>query len=378
MTGGARYEIEYRAARAQFELLARKVGARVEHYQNPAAKGPFGEALITDVAWLGPDDASRVFLCSSGMHGLEGSAGSAAQSAWLGSGPALPTGVAVCLVHALNAWGFAHIARCTENNVDLNRNFMDFGKALPANPHYHHIREVIRLKDVGPQMLGRLMADHQRLVDQIGPAALAYAVNAGQYADPEGLAYGGNGPEFGHRVVRDHVLPKLRQASHVGLIDWHTGVGAYGEVAFLPTTGVGTPAWERAAAWWGRERVAGWKRSSMEAAIEADEAESGLTVHKDGQLRFALGRLLPQAEVTGAVIEFGTEKEGDFAKLALMTMYERWLRFVDRSDRHASQHRAHLQTALSCFAPDDADWRGLVLREGPRLMDQAIAGLAGA
>jgi hypothetical protein len=157
------------------------------------------------------------------------------------------------------------------------------------------------------------------------------------------------------------------------LLDWHTGVGAYGEVAFLPTAGEGAPEWERAARWWGRERVAGWKRSSIEAAIEADEAQSGLTVHKDGQLRFALARMLPAAEVTGAVIEFGTEKEGDYATLVLVTMYERWLRFVARGER--TLHQAHLARALACFAPDDADWRALVLREGPQLMDQAIAGL---
>ena len=66
------------------------------------------------------------------------------------------------------------------------------------------------------------------------------------------------------------------------------------------------------------------------------------------------------------------------AKLALMTMYERWLRFADRGDRHAPQHRAHLETALSCFAPDDATWRALVLAQGPQLMDQAIRGLAAA
>ena len=376
MSQGARYEIEYRAARAQFGLLARKAGARVEHYENPAAKGPFGEALITDVVWLGPADAARVFLCSSGMHGLEGSAGSAAQCGWLASGPVLPPGVAVCLVHALNAWGFAHVARCTENNVDLNRNFMDFGKALPENPFYKHIYDAIRLPRVAPDTLGALMATHQRLVGELGPARMAYAVNAGQYEDAEGLAYGGSGPEFGHRVIRDHVLPKLGGAKKVGILDWHTGVGAYGEVAFLPTAGVGTPEWERAAAWWGRERVAGWKRSSAEAAIEADESESGLTVHKDGQLRFALRRFLPHAEVTGAVIEFGTEKEGDLGKLVMMTMYERWLRFVDRGDRHAPQHKAHLKMALECFAPDDEAWRALVLSEGPKLIDQAIAGLS--
>ena len=372
----ARYEIEYRAARAQFGLLARKAGARVERHENPAARGPFGEALVTDIAWLGPENAARVFLCTSGMHGLEGSAGSAAQCAWLASQPRSPAGVAVCLVHALNAWGFAHIARCTENNVDLNRNFMDFGKALPENPFYKHIYAAIRLPRVAPDTLGALMATHQRLVGELGPARMAYAVNAGQYEDPEGLAYGGNGPEFGHRVIRDHVLPKLAGARRVGILDWHTGVGAYGEVAFLPTAGVSTPEWERAAAWWGRARVDGWKRSSAEAAIEADESESGLTVHKDGQLRFALQRLLPQTEVTGAVIEFGTEKEGDLAKLVLVTMYERWLRFVDRGDRHAAQHKGHLALALSCFAPEDGDWRALVLREGPQLMDQAIAGLS--
>jgi hypothetical protein len=59
-----------------------------------------------------------------------------------------------------------------------------------------------------------------------------------------------------------------------------------------------------------------------------------------------------------------------------MTVYERWLRFVDRGDRHAPAHKQHLELALSCFAPEDADWRALVLREGPLLMDQAIAGLA--
>lgn len=371
-----RYEIEYRKARAQFLQLANVAGARVAHHENAGARGPHGEALVTDVAWMGPQGASRVFVCSSGMHGLEGSAGSAAQCAWLATEPTLPPDVAVCLVHALNAWGFAHVARCTENNVDLNRNFINFAATPPANPDYAHIRDVIRVPSVGAETLPGLLAEHQRLVNAYGPARVAYAVNGGQYEDPQGLAFGGSGPEFGHRLMRDHVLPALAHARRVGLIDWHTGVGAYGEIAFLPTADEGSPAWRRAADWWGRERVSGWKRSPAEAAIEADGAASGLAMHIDGELRFALPRLLPQAEVTGGVIEFGTERDGDMMKLVLVTVYERWLRFVDGGDRHAPQHRGHLDMALSCFAPDDAAWRTQVLTEGPRLMDQAIAGLA--
>ncbi|NOT40537.1 MAG: DUF2817 domain-containing protein [Alphaproteobacteria bacterium] len=65
---GARYEIEYRAARAQFGLLARKAGARVEGHENPSARGPFGEALIADVAYR------EQHRSQSQLHGLRQSA----------------------------------------------------------------------------------------------------------------------------------------------------------------------------------------------------------------------------------------------------------------------------------------------------------------
>ncbi len=41
--------------------------------------GPEGEQLVTDTAWIGPEDASRVLVLIGGTHGIEGFTGSAIQ-----------------------------------------------------------------------------------------------------------------------------------------------------------------------------------------------------------------------------------------------------------------------------------------------------------
>ncbi|NWH08753.1 MAG: DUF2817 domain-containing protein [Alphaproteobacteria bacterium] len=369
---------DYAAARRRFLALAQEKGARIESHVNAGLKGKAGEELATDIAWFGREDAERVFLCTSGMHGLEGPVGSAIEAAWLSEGGPgrLPANVAVCLVHALNAWGFSHFARCTENNVDLNRNWADFSKELPVNAEYTHIRDMIRLKRVDEPAIAGLIADYERLKRELGPGRLSLAVTQGQYEDPRGLQFGGRAPEFGVRVFCAHVLPRLQGAREVGLLDWHTGVGDFGEVAFLVTGGIDSEAGRRAAAWWGEARVRGWRRSPTEEEVERDVAANSLARKKFGQLYHRLPELLPNARVAGGIIEFGTERPGSFERLMLATMYELWLRFEHRGDRFAPEHAVHLATMREAFVPSDAGWRSKVLDEGPRLMQQVIDGLS--
>ncbi len=51
-------------------------------------------------------------------------------------GASVPDDLAVVLIHAINPYGFAWIRRVNEDNVDLNRNCIDFGAAIPENPGY--------------------------------------------------------------------------------------------------------------------------------------------------------------------------------------------------------------------------------------------------
>lgn len=370
------FSTDYFAARTRFLVAARARDAVVATHVHPGVRGPADRDLAIDVAWLGPADARTVLLVTSGMHGFEGPAGSAVQSAWAESGGAIPPGVAVCLVHALNPWGFAWVSRLTENNVDLNRNFVDWDRPPPANPYYARVREAIRVPDLEPQTLMRLLAFQQDMVAELGPAAAQIAVDFGQYEDPEGITYGGAGPEFAHRVVRDELVPMLAHARTLGVIDWHTGVGAYNEVAVLPIDGPGSANAKALARWWGAERVEHWKRSPLEAQIASDPNAANLPGIKTGQMKQALRRWLPETQVMGAVVEFGTEKEGALPDLVFVTLYERWLRFVHRGDRLAPEHERFRALARNCFVPDDPAWRRTVVTEGPKLIDQALAALA--
>ena len=72
----------------------------------------------------------RLMIHMSGVHGVEGHAGSAIQCKFLdavGEKKAhIPPGVSVVFVHILNPYGFKFQRRFNENNVDLNRNLIVF------------------------------------------------------------------------------------------------------------------------------------------------------------------------------------------------------------------------------------------------------------
>ena len=53
-------------------------------------------------------------------------------------------GVAVLYIHALNPYGFSHVRRVTNENVDLNRNFQDFSQPLPQNPAYAELHGLLQ------------------------------------------------------------------------------------------------------------------------------------------------------------------------------------------------------------------------------------------
>src|SRR5215471_211462 len=117
---------DYFTARTRFREAAKKTGARFETLPLDV-RGSGGEELGIDIAWFGAENPRRVLLHSSGLHGVEGFAGSAIQLQLLNELPALAKDAAVILVHILNPYGMSWLRRANENNVDLNRNFLKDG-----------------------------------------------------------------------------------------------------------------------------------------------------------------------------------------------------------------------------------------------------------
>ena len=355
------FAASYANARAKFLKAATAATADVRSYIHPAKKAPDGGPLAIDVACLGDCKAPRQALFVSGTHGQEGFSGSAVQIGWMkGAGPsALPADVGVVLVHGLNPYGFAHFTRTTENNVDLNRNFIDRDAGTaPANPHYETLHRALMIHDWTDAENARVDKAMAAFTEKHGRDALFDALARGQYVHPDGLMFGGADREWSNTTLEAIVQECLAAAEKVAFIDWHTGIGDYGKPFFLCFNDAGGPLFQRACDWWGKENVDGVRPHGMERPNYTGLVFNGVQ------------RFLGNREMCGAVIEFGTRG----VNMRRVLRLDQWLRRQQRLDPDL---RAALQAdMMDAFCPFDGQWRADTVASGVDLTDRAIAGLA--
>src|SRR5215831_12834065 len=135
------FSSDYRTARERFLRAAEQRRAALTAYAIEP-RGARGEELSVDVAYVGPRDPGVLLVVSSGLHGVEGFAGSAIQHQLLTAqldGLALPRAAGLLLVHALNPFGFATLRRVNESNVDLHRNFLRHPDEHVLSPDYDRL-----------------------------------------------------------------------------------------------------------------------------------------------------------------------------------------------------------------------------------------------
>jgi hypothetical protein len=358
MPNMSHFAADYAEARGMFLAAARDVGAAVTSFRNDRSGGG-SEDLYTDAAWIGPEAPYSVLVLVSGTHGIEGFCGSACQVGFLREslfGEA-PPGTAFLLVHALNPYGFAHERRVNEDNVDLNRNFVDHDSP-PHNAAYDELHAAL----VPGDWRGPLRTEADRFLGEVaaerGLRYLQQAVTRGQYRHPDGLFYGGTAPVWSHRLLRFLVGQHLTGCPRVAYIDLHTGLGprSHGEPIFRGGWDGG--ALDRARAWYGPALTTSEDGTSSSTPIIGNTA--GLV----GQA------LAPGTEFTAITLEFGTVP-GRQVLDALRA--DNWLHLQHRPDPGlAIDVRMQMREA---FAPPDPAWRGAVWARAKEVFGQAFAGL---
>jgi len=355
------FSADYAAARARFRDACRVFGIPVESHAHPL-RGPEGEDLATDHAWIGPADAPHVVAVLSGTHGVEGFCGGGAQVDWLlgGGAAALPPGVAMLLIHAVNPFGWAWLSRTTEENVDLNRNWVDFTQALPGNDGYAALApHLVPAEIAGP---ARDAADAALAAWRATRSLQQWlrAVSSGQYDHPEGLFYGGSGPTWARRT-EEAIMDRhaLAARASVTVLDMHTGLGPYGYGEPITHYDIGTGGSRRVRNFWG-ESVTESKRG--QTAYQA----------RDGLGHYGLNRVLkePQTRLTMCTLEYGTfdRESGQKAFRA-----DHWLhKYGDSLGKEAEPVRKAMRRQ---FYPETDDWKEAVLFRGHQLVRQALAGV---
>jgi hypothetical protein len=348
------FSTTYAEARQRFLIASRAFNAHLESFQNPLADG---EPLFTDVALFGSRSAEKFLVIISGTHGVEGFTGSGIQLGLLQDGLAgkLGADVSLLMIHALNPYGFAKLRRVNEDNVDLNRNFLDHALGHPENSEYAQLADAIapRTFSLTNDLFARARLLSYRL--QHGRAGLQKAVSQGQYEYPQGLFYGGRFATWSNRILRETVGRYLGGAARVVVVDLHTGLGPYGYGEIIIDDPVASPAGQRAVSWWGKERV--------KSTVSGESVSARLT----GTIELAFAGVLPEAMVTTVVLEFGTLSP---MQVFMALRAENWLHHHGRRQDPLTQKIR--QRFLRAFYPDDELWKARVLEQGRLVVDQVL------
>ncbi|MBA4097674.1 MAG: DUF2817 domain-containing protein [Rhodospirillum sp.] len=349
----------YAEARAKFLAAARDAGARIHSYGRDDVVGLAGEPLLCDVAVLGAERGERAAIAITGTHGVEGYAGSAVLHHWLTNRGRIKDDIQIVLVHAINPWAFSHKTRTTENNVDLNRNFIRDNIGYERqNPGYDSLAPFFDFDPTDARRALDAYRGYKAHLDRNG-WHLENEMLEGQCDRPDGLFYAGKEPEWSNLLFRRIVTEHLGAARTIGFVDWHTGVGSFGEIVYLMFDEPGSAEHAAASRWWNRELQ------------EKSAFKSGSTPKYRGLLCQSIRQELPDARIAGAVVEFGTAD--DYA-IFRGDCLDRWVRFEGREATDAAQFREAYKDIMN---PPDPSWRRMVLDEGPAVMDKLIAGVAG-
>jgi hypothetical protein len=358
---GSPFSATYAEARDKFVEAAQGAGASLSAYVHPEC-GPDGGELATDVAWIGPADAQGVLVLVSGTHGVEGHCGSGAQIDWLRRGEAARLGpkLAVAVVHAINPYGFAWSRRVTHENVDLNRNFIDFTRPLPQNPAYDGLAEAVKPPTWTEEARNASRAVLLAYAREHGFPALVQAMSGGQYSHPDGIFYGGSGETWSRRTLTSIFRERLSAAAHIGIIDYHTGLGPEGYAEQIVSAMPDSDEYRRAALWHGLAVASQSGGESVSAKLAGDwlDAAPGLLAH---------------ARVTGIALEYGTVESNQVLE-ALRA--DNWLHA--HGDPLSAQGQAIKAEVRRAFYVDNDVWRGMVLGQSLIAGRQAMAGLARA
>ncbi|MCB1323255.1 MAG: DUF2817 domain-containing protein [Leptospiraceae bacterium] len=340
---------DFRTARKRFRRAARDAGAKLTKLFW-GLRGPLEEKLAIDIAWLGNKKARRILLHTSGIHGVEGFAGSAIQIHLLRHPVNIPPDGAMVLVHCLNPYGMAYLRRANEQNVDLNRNFIQHDHhRRGAHDGYHRLHPLLnpssppRFDFFTLRLLGRVIRHGFEYLKQAGAE--------GQFEYPSGLFFGGHEMQTGPRRFLKWARKKLKKARHICVIDVHTGVGEPGKDWLILELNHGG---------------AYHQMLEREYPRRVDTLDPDHTIVY--RVRGGLEEGIPTALHRKAHLDFVTQEFGTVSGRKLLHA----LRNENRAHHHGGAVDVLDPTKIAlrdCFCPPDAAWRQTALTDGRVVVD---------
>ena len=354
------FSASYQAARDRFLRLSESRGFAVHGYRNDRAQGPDGGDLYMDVAICGPRDASRLLVLFSGTHGVEGYCGSGIQAALLGEAcfDEIPPDLRVVIVHAVNPYGFAHDRRVNEDNIDLNRNFLDFGNEVPSDNGYGDVHAHLVPEAWEGDARTRADAALAQYVRDHGPAAFQHAASGGQYTHRDGVFYGGETPSWSAQTVLSLMGELGSGVTRAWFIDFHTGLGPYGFGEMIAAGSAAQVA--RTFAFYDR-----YELTDPDAGTSSSAPVQGTMAH-------GVERALPGVETHFVALEYGTLP---MKEVMTAVRADNWL--YRSGTLHSALGRRIKGEIGDAFYCDETRWKTLVYERALDVVNAMMRSMGG-
>lgn len=341
---------DYKTARGRFLAAARQSKAKLSSYALESThQSVAGEPLHVDVAEVG--SGPRLVVVSSGLHGVEGFFGSAVQLALLDNAGTAKLPCRLLLIHAINPWGFHHLRRTDQNNVDLNRNFRrDIYSGAPDG--YHRLNRFLNPSEL-PSKFDAFRLRAALKIVRHGMTSLKESVASGQYEYPQGLFYGGSQLSISSQIIIENVRRWIADAEQVLHVDLHTGLGGYGRLSLLCNQNESD------------EHLDWFRRTFGAGSVETLGDNDGSAYPVEGQL----GQWL-QSEFSHIDYRFVGAEYGTYSPLVVLGALRAENRFYFYGDQQSAGYKQASQRLFECFCPADHHWREKVLASAVSVVQQ--------
>jgi hypothetical protein len=262
----------------------------------------------------------------------------------------------VALLHALNPYGFAHLVRTNEDNVDLNRNCRDFAASSP-NAAYLEVHEFMVADTWPPSAQNeRRMADY---VAAHGTTGLQQAVSAGQSDRADGLFFAGRKPAWSSDVLRDVLRRHAGSRQHLVWIDIHTGLGPLGHAEKIYAGPDDAATLARTRKCFGADVTSIYDGSSTSARLS-------------GMLFNVVSETCAAVEYAGIALEYGTLP---FEQVLAALRARQWL--VNHPETDAAGRERILRMTRDAFYVDTPAWKAMAFAQARVAALQALAATQG-
>ena len=178
-------------------------------------------------------ETTNLILLTTGVHGMEGYIGSVMLDVFFEDiYPTLNTeNTGILIVANVNPYGMKYMRRYNENNVDLNRNFIEDWENfdLSSNKEYPKVESFLQPEGKMGNVFWHEVAFYLSLAKEaltVGAGTISDALLTGQYEYAEGVYYGGNGDEKSTTYLKG-VFAECLDGSYDNIIhiDIHSGYG---------------------------------------------------------------------------------------------------------------------------------------------------------